>query len=458
MSENKENFSGDLESTKAGGLFSGGEFGGDSFHLDTAMNDDFYKELFGETKTENNIEDTMVVKSVKEEKKQEPAAAAVPSASTGSIDPDDFEIDFDFEKEYGESQEEKTAIVKRRKGRKTGCVGGILYFLFIVCVSAILAMLLWTAATDVLALGKEDSDVEVTIPKDYTMEEVGDILYSNNLIKYKSIFKLYSSFSHAEEKIDAGTYLLNTNYDYRALVNGMSKDTGKLIEVEVTIPEGYTLLKTFALLEEQKVCDAESLWDAAANYDFDYDFLSDDTLGNERRLEGYLFPDTYKFYQNDEPEDVIEKMLDNFDYRITDEMYAIAEENGYTMAEVITVASLIEREAGSDEERDLIASVIYNRLESDSFPFLGLDSTIHYAIAGTDQSFSTEIDSPYNSYTNQGLPPTPIANPGMRSIEAALHPEDSSYYFFALSTSGTHEFFTNSDAFYAFLESDEYGG
>ena len=128
------------------------------------------------------------------------------------------------------------------------------------------------------------------------------------------------------------------------------------------------------------------------------------------------------------------------------------------MADVLKVASLIEREAGSDEERATIASVIYNRLESDSFPYLGLDSTIHYAIAGTDGEFSTELDSPYNSYTNAGLPPTPIANPGMSSIKAALNPDDTDYYYFALSISVTHEFFTNSDSFYAFINSEEYAG
>jgi UPF0755 protein len=158
------------------------------------------------------------------------------------------------------------------------------------------------------------------------------------------------------------------DYDYRALVYGMTDSGGTKVEIDVTIPEGYTLKQIFALMETNGVCTAEELWDAAANYDFDYDFLDSSTLGNEKRLEGYLFPDTYTCYVGDKPTRVINKMLSNFNNKFTDEYKERAAELGYSVADIINIAAMIEKEAANDEERANIASVIYNRLNSSSFP------------------------------------------------------------------------------------------
>lgn len=422
-------------------------FGNDSLHvqrfdkdgeiLDAGEDDDFLKIYESLGKNENT-----------------PA----PAAQKENLDrgPDDFEIDFDFDKEYEPPREDK--VIKRNTSKRTGCMGGIMYFAFIVGVSLILACLAWMAASDVLAFGKPDSEVTVTIPKDFDMGDVTDILYENDLIKYKFLFKMYTGFSSADEKITGGTYKLNTNYDYRALVNGMTASGGVKVETDVTIPEGYTLRQIFQVLEENKVCYADDLWETAANHAFDYDFLDDSTLGNKTRLEGYLFPDTYTFYVNDSPEKVINKMLSNFDNKFTDEMKARLDEMGYSMHEVITVASMIEKEAGADSERADIASVIYNRLKSSSFPYLQIDATIYYGIAETGEEFSTEANTPYNTYTNEGLPPGPISNPGIASIKAALNPNSTNYYYYALGTEGVHSFFKTLDAFNKFVNSDQYGG
>ncbi len=395
---------------------------------------------------------------------------------------DDFEVDFDFDKEY-EDVDEKP--VRRGRTKRTGCLGGIMMFLFIVCVSAILATLGWMAATDVLGLGGDDVTLEVTIPKDIfsqkeievenddgtvtkttvdvaDIDAVADILKEQGLIKYKWLFKLYSSFSNADEKIKAGTYQLDTNYDYRALVNGMTPAGGRRVEIDVTIPEGYTITQIVNLLAENNVCDRVDLLDALANYDFDYDFLDDSTLGQAKRLEGYLFPDTYTFYVGDTATRVISKFLDNFDNKWTEEFDAQAQELGYTRQEILTVASMIEKEAGSNDERDDIASVIYNRIENPgaqgTVGLLQIDATIYYAIEDTGESFSTDIDSPYNTYLYEGLPPGPISNPGLASIEAALNPSGENYYYYALNTEGTHNFFTSYNSFQNFVNSDEYGG
>lgn len=370
---------------------------------------------------------------------------------------DDFNVNFDFEGEYRDVPDNRP--LRQRREKRTGCLGGVLYAVFIICICLLLASLLWLAATDVLGLGNEDQRVQVTIPEDFTIDSVADTLYKDGLIKYKFLFKLYANFSHASEKITAGTsFELNKNYDYRALVNGMNIHGGKRVEIDVTIPEGYTLKQIFELFAANRVCTEDELWETAANYDFKYDFLDASTLGDKHRLEGFLFPDTYKFYVGDSPSNAITKMLTNFNKKFKAEYVTRAEELGYSIHDIVTIAAMIEKEAGADSERDLIASVIYNRLKSKSFPHLQIDATIYYAIAETGEAFSTDVDSPFNTYQVKGLPAGPIANPGVNSIRAALYPQSTKYYFYALNKSGTHNFFKDSASFNAFINSDKYGG
>ncbi|MGE4486116.1 MAG: endolytic transglycosylase MltG [Oscillospiraceae bacterium] len=370
----------------------------------------------------------------------------------------DFDVEIDFEEGYDEVDDYEERPIRRNREKRSGCLGGFMYFAFIIGVSFLLACVGWLAATDVLALGKADTAVEVTIPQDFTVDQVADILYSNDIIKYKALFKIYAGFSDAEKKMSAGTYELNTSFDYRALVYGMSASGGTKVVVNVTIPEGYTLSQIFKLLDKNSVCTEEDLWDMAANYDFEYDFLDPVTLGEKKRLEGYLFPDTYIFYVGDDATRVISKMLTNFDGKFTDDYKARAEALGYTVDEIVIIASMIEKEAANDAERGDIASVIYNRLKSASFPKLQIDATIYYAIADSGDEFSKDYDSPYNTYKYDGLPIGPISNPGLQSIKAALYPSDTNYYYYGLNTDGVHSFFNSYDSFQTFLASDKYGG
>lgn len=406
---------------------------------------------------------------------------------TGDTGPENFKIDFDFDGVYRDVPVAKPLTVRREK--RSGCVGGLLYGIFIICVSLIAAVLLWMAAVDVLALGKADEEVILTIPEDAFYEgtvevedeegnvigeesamladidRIAEIMYDSGLIKYKGLFKVFCKFCDAETKVGPGMYTLNTKYDYRALVHGTTPGSAQLVEVKLTIPEGYTLKQIVALLTEEGVCTEEELWDAAANHDFEseYEFLTDiPAKGDKYRLEGYLFPDTYRFYIGDDPVRVIEKFLDNFEVKFGDIYIERAAELGYSVHNIIIIASMIERESSSYEgERDLIASVIFNRINSSSFPYLQIDATILYGMARNgdeDLDLTTSYDSPYNSYTNEGLPPGPIANPGEAAIRGALYPEDSNYYFYALHKDGYHEFFTNYSAFENFIYGDDFGG
>lgn len=370
---------------------------------------------------------------------------------------DDFELDYDFDSEYQDAEEEEELPpIHRSRERRTGCLGGILYFIFILAVSMLLACAGWVAATDVLALGKTSGELSVTVPENFEMNEVTDMLYENGLIKYKSLFNMYAKYSHADEKIDAGTYVLNTNYDYRALVTGMTTAGGTKVEVDVTIPEGFNMDQIFTLLETTGVCSKDKLYKTAASYDFGYDFLENN--GDALRLEGFLFPDTYTFYMSDRPERVISKLLANFNNKFNEEYRGRAAELGYSVRDIVVVASMIEKEAGNDEERADIASVIYNRLKSSNFPHLQIDATIYYAMSLTGEEFSTDLNSPYNTYVCEGLPVGPISNPGAASIFAALYPETTSYYYYALGKDNAHQFFKNQNAFLDFVNSDAYGG
>ena len=369
---------------------------------------------------------------------------------------------------------------QQRAGR-SGCLGGLIYFAFVVSVSIILACVGWMAASDVLALNKEPVTATITLDKaefeditiSYTDSEgnakertghqvsvgyVAKQLKDAGIIKYKGLFQLYCSVSHAKTKIDPGTYELSTNYDYRALVKKMQVGSGAMVTTKVTIPEGYSMEQIFRKLEQENVCSYDDLMDAAANYSYNYSFLDQSKQGDAKRLEGFLFPDTYEFYQGMQASSAINKFLENFHNRITAEMLEKADERGMSMQEVVTVASMIEKEAANDDERAMIAAVIYNRIAA-GMP-LQIDSTIMYVLPEHKDVLTvedTKIDSPYNTYQNKGLPPTPIANPGLASIKATLSPASTKALYYALdSESGTHKFFTSYGEFQAFVAKQSY--
>ena len=349
--------------------------------------------------------------------------------------------------------------VRRRREKKTGCFGGLMYFVFIVSVSVILACLGWMAASDVLALNKEEKTATVTIPEDFTIGEVSSILKDAGIIQYRGLFRFYSGISDAKDKIDPGTYELNTIYDYRAIVKKMQFGSDSQVKTMVTFPEGFTMSQIFKRLEENKICRYDKLMECAANEDFAYRFLEGIPVGDASRLEGFLFPDTYKFYQGMTPEAAIDTFLQIFHYKLTAEMWDLASAKGLTMQQITTIASMIESEAANDDERPIIASIIYNRLAKNML--LQIDATIQYILPERKEKLSTEdtqIDNPYNTYKYTGLPPAPICNPGSPSINAALKPATTNYLYYALDeATNTHKFFTTLSEHQAFVATQSYG-
>ena len=314
---------------------------------------------------------------------------------------------------------------------------------------------LWLCAADLLALGKEGQEITLTVDEQDGISEIAQKLQKAGMIEYPGLFEMFAKLTGKGENILVGTVTFSKTmvYDYNALINALSYRGNARVTIEVTIPEGYNCAQIFALLEKKGVCTVTELENYAANGNLEeYWFLKDIKRGHKYCLEGFLFPDTYEFYVNDKPEHVIHKFLDDFDYRFTDRLMdkfeALKEETGlnFTIRQLITLASMVEKEKANDLEGYSIASVFYNRLtHSASYPFLNSDATILYA---TDYYNKGELvtkeqinASPYNTYTQKGLPAGPIANPGLSSIDAALDPDSTKYYYFIFDKSaGVHRF------------------
>ena len=362
-----------------------------------------------------------------------------------------------------------------------GIAATVIWLAIIVTVGVTLGKMLWVCAADVLAFGREDKPVTITVYQSDTIEDITEKLHKGGLIRYPGLFKLYADLAVDEGEIQPGIWDLNTRYDYHALVSMMSASSTREV-VKVTIPEGYTCRQIFELLEEHKVCTAVDVSAYAASGELsDYWFLEDVERGSEYCLEGFLFPDTYEFYKNSSAREALEKMLDNFDTRFDEEMQGqiatlndhisammrsdgrseeYIAEHQFSVRDVVIVASLIEKETSSNDESPTIASVIYNRLFSwGSTPaYLNIDASIVYALEGkTDLTAEDlKVDSPYNTYTHTGLTPGAIANPGLASLKAALAPADTNYYFYVLDPAkGAHHFSTTYEEHTEFIASLE---
>lgn len=317
-----------------------------------------------------------------------------------------------------------------------------LYAMMVIVASLLLAVYALHVANDALALMKPSSDLSVKIEKGSTVGRIARELKDAGLIEYRWAFVLFAKVTGNADSFQYGTYVLNTDMDYLELVTNLQKTASFRATVTVMIPEGAELREIIATLDEKNVCTAEELWDAVENHPFDYDFLQN-LPERENRLEGYLFPDTYEFFEQSDAVTVLTKFLDNFEVKFSQELRDRAEEIGMSIDEVVTLASVIEREAASDEDRATVSSVFHNRLNSTQYPLLQSCATVQYVLQERKPVLTYDdikIDSPYNTYLYEGLPIGPIASPGLASIKAALYPETTDYYFFVVTADGTHIF------------------
>ena len=383
-----------------------------------------------------------------------------------------------------ENEEDEEPVEKSRPKRKKGSgllglphlAATAIWLMIIIAIGVSIGRLVWLCASDVLAFGREPITASIIIAEGDDIPTIAKKLKDAGLIEYTGLFEFYADITDAQDKIKPGTYQFKAVtednetivYDYMALVTVMSPRGSSLVVVDdLRIPEGYTCAQIFQLLEEKKVCTVAELEECAANGNLgEYWFLEGVTRGDKYCLEGYLFPDTYDFYENDDPERVLKKMLNAFNASFTEVMRdKLQKLEGYTIREVIIIASMIEKETANTPESFTISSVIYNRLNNSSeFPYLNIDATIVYALGGKSDLTEEDlkIDHPYNTYTKKGLPPGPISNPSQNSIAAALDPEVTmdengkrvKYYYYAFDPStNEHHFSKTLKEHQAFLDS-----
>lgn len=355
-----------------------------------------------------------------------------------------------MENNTNQSQSSEQPYRRRSRRRKNGgCAGTVVYVIAVLGISIVLSLVTIFVANDVFAFVAEDANVPFAVSQNAQIADLSEQLDNAGVLHYGSVFKLFVNITGKNQSVLAGDYMLNPKMDYtqviRALTQSESKDT-----ITITVPEGYSVEQIKQLLLDNHVCTEDAADKALNEYSFKHSFLEDEKPAKEGWLEGYLFPDTYEIYKgNSTVVSTINKMLNNFDEKFTDEMQEKADEMNRSMRDIITIASLIEREAQKDDEYDRIAGVIYNRLNNaDAFPFLQVDAAVLYGLGRTSGELSKadlEKDTPYNTYTQRGLPPGPICNPGMKSIQAALNPEENDYYYYVAMPDGSHLFATSND-------------
>lgn len=341
-------------------------------------------------------------------------------------------------------------------GAVVGAVKGIIYLTAVIVIGIALAFFfVIPVANDVFAFVKEEAVIDVTVPENATLNDITEILYDNGLISYPRIFKLYAEFTENENDPDAGVYIagdyaLSTTLNYGQLIDSFkpSHETG---QISLTIREGMTTDEIIDLFVENGIGTKAGFIDAINKYDWSEDFnywfldeLEENGWSEDRfyRLDGYLFPDTYYFYTDSSEVVAISKLLDNFEAKFPDTYRIFLESKNMTVDEAVTIASMVQSEAGGLAEYALVSSVFNNRLaNSASYPYLESDATILYAMFHNDHSrpdklSGTEYDSPYNTYKYRGLPPGPICNPGFEALTYAIYPRTTDYFYFVANNDG----------------------
>ena len=274
--------------------------------------------------------------------------------------------------------------------------------------------------------GDGSGKVQVTIPKGSSVAEVGDLLAEKDVISNSTLFQVRVTLAGKRSEIYSGNFSLAHDMSYGAAIDALSVPPVKRT-ITVTIPEGYTRSQAAQLVEEVGIPGDYTKATVKSKH------LSPAQYGGKgaKDLEGFLFPDTFEMKPKAPVADLVQLQLQDFKRRIKGVDMSYAKSKNLTVFDVVTIASMVEDEAGVDSQRGLVASVIYNRLH-EGMP-LGIDATIRFATGNYTEPLTESelaIDSPYNSRTNAGLPPGPISNPGLESIEAAARPPETDYLFY----------------------------
>jgi UPF0755 protein len=311
-----------------------------------------------------------------------------------------------------------------------------------------LAMFILQSASDLFGLNQEDKEIALTVPENATITSVAALLFDKGVVTQPFTFGIYAGLKIKDDEILAGDYIFNSNDAYDQIISALKTGITIREEVTVTLIEGWTLYEIAVKLEDNGVCGAGELIEYLNHGDIGYDFVKQIPKSPLRfnRLEGYMFPDTYVFYVGMEVEYVADRFFRNFNHRITNDMRKKAEELEMTLDEVITLASIIQKEADTNIENKTVSQVFHNRLHSPDFPMLQSDVTIHYVERFIKPFLNWDnqlMYDAYNTYVREGLPIGPVCNPGLDAINAALNPDGTGFYYFVTDDMGTYYYAAN---------------
>lgn len=329
------------------------------------------------------------------------------------------------------------APTQEKQRKKHKYLGRVLYALFVVLISVLIASVGILYFFDASGVSGSAELIDVEIPQGAYTQQIADTLKEKGLIDNALFFRVYAKLTKADGLWQVGTFMLSSDMGYAGIVEELQTSTPRE-NVNVTIPEGYTVEEIARLLKEKGVCEEEDFYNAVVNGEFDYDFVQaiptaadgEEHAGRIYRLEGYLFPDTYNFYVGSTGEMVVDRMLSNFDSKLTPAIRQQIAEKGWTIDEAIIFASVIQGEAGLPNDMVAVSRVLTNRMQPNSgFPKLQCDSTRDYINEILPSISGVQVTtSPYDTYVREGLPVGAINNPGMMAIQAALNPSDDAEY------------------------------
>ncbi len=357
---------------------------------------------------------------------------------------------------------------EKKKNKKNKRIFRFIWLISGIFVGVVLSVYLMVGVNDMLAINRTDSTtVKLELPESPNLDLVTDQLVEHGVINEATFFKMYANLTKSGNNFNQGVFDIPKNLDYEAVINYLQGNANRVDVISVTIPEGKSIQEIAEILVEAKVLKSTDEFLELCNsntFDEDYDFLTkiDNTDKRYYKLEGYLYPDTYNCYVNEDPELTISRCLSNFEVQMyskqTIEGYEKriklneeAEKTGYSIDQILTIASIIQAEAANEDDMYYISSVIHNRLNDGidhGTASLDMDSTMFYPYRNQDaipESERANFKSSYNTYNFHGLPPGPICNPGMTAILAAINPKDTNYMYFCHSSDGEPYYATNFD-------------
>lgn len=368
----------------------------------------------------------LFAKKEKEQKREEPV-----SEPEEPEEPDEPEYD-------------PKAKEKRRRKVLMNWLTTIIWVSCVLAASVFIAYFALSSINDLVGFSKQSHEAEVVIPEGATLGEIADILKDNGIIDEPFTFEVYAHVKKMQDRLDAGTFTLNSNLGYDQIFQALRKKSADQQTVTLTFYEGMTATQIAKKLEENGVCGYDEFMEVVDTASFEYEFES--MMGTNEYIyhkwEGYLFPDTYEFYLNTKPRSVLAKFVDNFNNKIISSYYERMQELGMSLDEVITLASVIQSEAATVDDMRGVSAVFHNRLEEGSgLPYLQSDVTYFYyrdeiePYVGSDEALDEAYHTSYDTYYKKGLPVGPVSNPGINAIEAALYPDmdnhGQDYYFLA---------------------------